>query len=71
MKTVWETIKEIINVKNNNDVLINSLPIGEIIVKNAELIANHFNTFIQVLLLNQGLKNRFHFVLDRLLIKLR
>ena len=70
MKTVWETIKEIINVKNNNDVSINSLPVGEII-RNAELIANRFITFIQVLLLNRGLKNRFHFVLDRLLIKLR
>ena len=70
MKTVRETIKEIINVKNNNDVSINSLPVGEII-RNAELIANHFITFIQVLLLNRGLKNRFHFVLDRLLIKLR
>ena len=70
MKTVRETIKEIINVKNNNDVSINSLPVGEII-RNAELIANRFITFIQVLLLNRGLKNRFHFVLDRLLIKLR
>lgn len=70
MKTVWETIKEIINVKNNNDVSINSLPVGEII-RNAELIANRFITFIQVLLLNRGLKNRFHFAFDRLLIKLR
>ena len=70
MKIVRETIKEIINVKNNNDVSINSLPVGEII-RNAELIANRFITFIQVLLLNRGLKNRFHFVLDRLLIKLR
>ena len=45
MKTVWKTIKEIINVKNSNDVPINSLLIGETITANAKLIANHFNTF--------------------------
>ena len=52
MKTVWETITEIINVKNNNDVPINSLIIGETITTNAKLIPNHFNNFLQVLLLN-------------------
>ena len=45
MKTVWKTIKEIMNVKTKNDVLINSLLIGEIITTNTILIANHFNTF--------------------------
>ena len=45
MKTVWKTIKEIINVKNSNDVPINSLLISETITTNAKLIANHFNTF--------------------------
>ena len=45
MKTVWKTIKEIINVKNSNDVPINSLLIGETITTNAKLIANYFNTF--------------------------
>ena len=45
MKTVWKTIKEIINVKTKNDVPINSLLIGETITANAKLIANHFNTF--------------------------
>ena len=45
MKTVWKTIKEIINVKTKNDVPINSLLIGETITTNAKLIANHFNTF--------------------------
>ena len=45
MKTVWKTIKEIINVKNSNDVPINSLLIGETIATNTKLIANHFNTF--------------------------
>ena len=45
MKTIWKTIKEIISVKNNNDVPINSLLIGETITTNAKLIANHFNTF--------------------------
>ena len=45
LKTVWKTIKEIINVKNNNDVPINSLLIGETITTNAKLIANHFNIF--------------------------
>ena len=45
MKTIWKTIKEIINVKNSNDVPINSLLIGETITTNAKFIANHFNTF--------------------------
>ena len=45
MKTVWKTIIEIINVKNSNDVSINSLLIGETITPNAKLIDNHFNTF--------------------------
>ena len=45
LKTVWKTIKEIINVKTKNDVPINSLLIGETITANAKLIANHFNTF--------------------------
>ena len=45
MKTVWKTIKEIINVKNNNDVPINSLLIDNTITANAKPIANHFNTF--------------------------
>ena len=45
LKTVWKTIKEIINVKNSNDVPINSLLIDETITTNAKLIANHFNTF--------------------------
>ena len=45
LKTVWKTIKEIINVKNSNDVPINSLLIDETITANAKLIANHFNAF--------------------------
>ena len=45
MKTVWKTIKEIENIKNSNDVPINSLPIGETLKTNAKLIANHLNTF--------------------------
>ena len=45
MKTVWKTIKEIINVKYSNDVPINSLIIDETITTNAKLIANYFNTF--------------------------
>ena len=45
MKAVRKTIKEILNVKNNNDVPINSLLIGETITTNGKLIANHFNTF--------------------------
>ena len=45
MKTVWKTIKEIINVKSNSDVSINSLLIGETIIGNARFIANHFNFF--------------------------
>ena len=45
LKIVWKTVKEIINVKNNNDVPINSLLIGETITTNTKLIANHFNTF--------------------------
>ena len=44
LKTIWKTIKEIINVKNN-DVPINSLLIGETIITFAKLIANHLNTF--------------------------
>ena len=44
-KTVWKTIKEIIKVKNSNDVPINSLLIGETITTNAKLIANHSNIF--------------------------
>ena len=45
LKTVWKTIKEIIHVKTKNDVPINSLLIGETIITNAKLIANHFNAF--------------------------
>ena len=45
MKTVWKTIKEIINVKTKNNVLINSLLIGETITTNGKLIANHLNNF--------------------------
>ena len=45
MKTIWKTINEIINVKTKNDLPINSLLIGETIITNAKLIANHFNTF--------------------------
>ena len=48
MRTVWKTIKEIINVTNNNDVPIYSLLIGEMITTNAKLIANYFNTFTSV-----------------------
>ena len=42
---VWKTVKEIINTNNNNSVSINSLLIGEAIITNAKLIANHFSTF--------------------------
>ena len=49
VKTVWKTIKEIINVKNNNDVPINSLLIGETITANAISI---LILFLQVSLLN-------------------
>ena len=45
MKNLWKTIKEIINVKTKNDVLINSLLINETVTANAKLIVNHFNTF--------------------------
>ena len=45
MNTVCKIIKEIINVKTNNDVTINSLIIGEAITTNAKLIGNHINTF--------------------------
>ena len=51
LKTIWKTIKEIINVKSSNDVPINTLLLGETIT-NAKLIANHFNTFLQMLPLN-------------------
>ena len=43
LKTIWKIIKEIINVKIKNYVPINSLLIGE--TTNAQLIANHFNSF--------------------------
>ena len=45
MKTVCKTIKEVINVKSNSDVSINSLLIGETIIGNARFIANHLNFF--------------------------
>ena len=45
LETIWTTIKEIINVKNNNNVSINSLLTGETATTNVKLIANHFNTF--------------------------
>ena len=51
-KPYGKLLKEIINVKNSNDVPINSLLIGETITTNDELIANHINTFLQMLLLN-------------------
>ena len=41
LKIIWKTINKIINVKNNNDVPINSLLIGERTTANAKLIANH------------------------------
>ena len=61
MKTVWNPIKEIINVKNSNDVPINSLLIGETITTNAKLIANHFNTFFTCVAtkLNEKIVKRF------------
>ena len=52
LKILWKTIKEIINVKTKNDVTINRLLVGETITANAKLIANHFNIFLQELLLN-------------------
>ena len=44
MKTVWKTIKEVINLKTKNDVPTNCLLIGETVTKKTKLIANHFNT---------------------------
>ena len=69
LKTIWKIIKEIINLKNNNDVSINSLLIGEIITTNAKLIANHFHIqfFTSVAAkLNEKIvkaKKRFHIIL--------
>ena len=45
IKTMWRTFKEILNVKDNNDVSVNSLLIGETTTANSELIADHFNIF--------------------------
>ena len=75
LKTVWKTIKEVINVKNNNDVAINSLLIGKTITANDKLMANHFNTFFTSIAakLNEKIvkaKKLFSHYLDRLLTKL-
>ena len=51
-KPYGKLLKKLQNVKNSNDVPINSLQIGETITTNVKLIPNHFNTFLQVLLLN-------------------
>ena len=45
LKIIWKTINKVINVKNNNDVPINNLLIGERTTANAKLIANHQNNF--------------------------
>ena len=50
LKTVWKTIKEIINVKIKNYVPMNSLLIGE--TTNAKLIEIILILFLKVLLLN-------------------
>ena len=52
MKTVWKIIKEIINVKNRNDVLINCLLIGETITRDAKFISSHFNTLFKSVAVN-------------------
>ena len=74
MKTVWKTIKGIVNVENCNDVPINSLLVGETITANAKLIASRFNTFFTSVTakLNEKIvkaKQPFR-MLNRLLMKL-
>ena len=45
MKTLWKTMKDIINVKNNNDVQIKSLLTGKTVTTDAKVIANHLKQY--------------------------
>ena len=52
LKALSKANKEVANVKSSNNKSINSLLIGGTITTNTKLIANHFDTFLKVLLLN-------------------
>ena len=43
LKSVWKTIKEIINLKSTSDVSRNNSLIGQTVTTNAKLIGNNFN----------------------------
>ena len=56
-------------------VMLNSLLLGETITTNVKLMANYFNTFLQVLHLNSmkrllKLKTHFHIIWNKLMMKL-
>ena len=50
LRLVWQTIKEIINMKKKSDSSISSLLIDGQIISSAKEISNNFNNFLEVLL---------------------
>ena len=50
LRLVWQTIKEIINMKKKSDNSISSLLIDGQIISSAKEISNNFNNFLEVLL---------------------
>ena len=45
IKTVWKTVKELINIKQRTDLSLTTLQIGKKIETDAKEIANHFNGY--------------------------
>ena len=45
IKTVWKTVKELITIKQRNDLPLTTLQIGKKIETDAEEIVNHFNGY--------------------------
>ena len=50
LRLVWQTIKEIINMKKKSDNSISSLLIDGQIISSAKEISSNFNNFLEVLL---------------------
>ena len=49
IKTVWKTIRELITIKQKNDLPLTTLQIDKKIETDAEEIANHFNDYFTIL----------------------
>ena len=45
VKTVWKTVKELITIKQKNDLPLTTFQVGKKIETNVKEIANHFNNY--------------------------